>query len=408
MRVAVIGLGISGLGAAYILKNNGHEVTCFEKNEYIGGHSRTIEVQGVAVDTGFIVFNYRNYPHLTGLFKFLKVPVEKSDMSFAASIDGSSIEYGTQTLGSIFAQKKNLFRPKFIGMLRDIVKFNKQAINYLSSDLTLGQLLEEMKLGEWFKKYYILAIGGAIWSTPVNGMLDFPARSFIRFFANHGLLTVNDQPQWYTVTGGSREYVKRLSEGLDIRTNNPVQKVERRDGKVYVDGAEFDHVIFGCHSDQALKMIADPTSLEREIIGSFKYQKNDIVVHSDESFMPKNKACWASWVYKIDGKEDAAQSISLSYWMNRLQNLRTEKPIIVTLNPTRQPDPATVHDRHVFEHPVFDEGAISSQPRIDEVQGKQNTWFCGAYQRYGFHEDGLSSAVELCRKLGATIPWEKL
>lgn len=210
MKIAVIGMGISGLGAAYILNRNGHEVVGFEKNDYIGGHSRTIEVEGVPVDTGFIVFNYRNYPHLTGLFNLLQVPVEKSDMSFASSIKGDWLEYGTQNLSSIFAQKKNFLRPSFIRMIRDILKFNKHAINYIESDLTLGQVLEEMGMGEWFKKYYILAIGGAIWSTPIDGMLDFPAKTFIRFFKNHGLLTVDDQPQWFTVSGGSREYVKRV------------------------------------------------------------------------------------------------------------------------------------------------------------------------------------------------------
>jgi predicted NAD/FAD-binding protein len=406
MKIAVIGLGISGLGAMYILNANGHQVTGFEKNDYIGGHSRTIEVEGVPVDTGFIVFNYRNYPHLTGLFRLIDVPVEKSDMSFAASINGSWLEYGTQSVSSVFAQKKNLFRPQFLMMLREIFKFNKRAKDYIASDYTLGEVLDKLNLGEWFRKYYILAIGGAIWSTPVDKMLEFPAKSFIRFFDNHGLLTVNDQPQWYTVTGGSREYVKRVAKGLNIRTNSAVKNVERRNGKILVDGEEFDHVIFGCHSDQALKIISDASNDEKYLLGNFKYQKNDIVVHSDESFMPKNKACWASWVYKLEGKDDKAQNISLSYWMNRLQNLATTKQIFVTLNPTRKPAADKIYNEHVFEHPVFDEAAIGSQPLLNQIQGAQNTWFCGAYQRYGFHEDGLSSAVEVCRKLGATIPWE--
>ena len=407
MKIAVIGMGISGLGAAFILSRNGHEVVGFEKNNYIGGHSRTIEVEGVPVDTGFIVFNYRNYPHLTGLFDLLKVPVEKSDMSFAASINGNWLEYGTQNLSSIFAQKKNFFRLSFLLMLRDILKFNRQAKAYIESDLTLGQVIENLGLGEWFKKYYILAIGGAIWSTPIDGMLDFPAKTFIRFFDNHGLLTVDDQPQWYTVTGGSREYVRRVAEGLNIRTGTEVKSVTRKDGKVFVDGEEFDQVIFGCHSDQCLRVISDASADEKELLGNFKYQKNEIIVHSDETFMPQNKACWASWVYKIEGRNDKAKQLSLSYWMNRLQNLKTNKPIIVTLNPTRQPEESKVHNRHIFEHPVFDNAAINGQPMLERIQGKQNTWFCGAYQRYGFHEDGLLSAVEVCRKLGAKIPWEK-
>ena len=407
MKVAIIGLGISGMGAAYILKQNGHDITCFEKNDYIGGHSRTIEVEnGVPVDTGFIVFNYRNYPNLTALFDKLEVPVEKSDMSFAASIDNSWLEYGTQNTAAIFAQKRNLLRPKFIKMLRDIFKFNAEAKNYADSDITLGECLDKMGMSDWFKKYYLLAIGGAIWSTPLGRMLDFPARSFIKFFDNHGLLTTNDQPQWFTVSGGSREYVKRLTASYkdSIKLGSNIKQITRKNGKVQIDGEEFDHVFFGCHSDQALKMIADATTQEQQVIGNFKYQKNQIYVHSDISFMPKNKACWASWVYKIEGKDDLSPQISLSYYMNSLQHLKTQTPIIVTLNPTRKPE--NIHNEYVFEHPVFDEGAISAQDKIASLQGQTKTWFMGAYQRHGFHEDGLLSAVNACKAFGAKIPWE--
>lgn len=406
MKIAIIGLGISGNAAAYILKQNGHDITCFERNNYIGGHSRTIEVMGVPVDTGFIVFNYRNYPHLTALFDKIKVPVEKSDMSFAASINDSWLEYGTQGIKNIFAQKRNLFRPKFLKMLRDILRFNKQALKYQYTDMTLEELLNKLRMGEWFRKYYLLAIGGAIWSTPIGRMMDFPARTFIQFFLNHGLLTVDEQPQWYTVSGGSREYVKRLTESFasDIRLNANIKSITRQNGKVQIDGEEFDHVFFGCHSDQALKMLSDKTNEEREIIGSFKYQPNKIFVHSDENYMPKNRNCWASWVYKIDGKIDESPSISLSYWMNRLQNLKLDKPVIVTLNPLKTPN--HIHNEYIFEHPVFDEAAVSAQARLSEIQGKNNTWFLGAYQRYGFHEDGILSAVNATAKFGAKLPWQ--
>lgn len=419
MKIAVIGLGISGMGAAYILKQNGHQVTAYEKNDYIGGHSRTIEVEldgkKVPVDTGFIVFNYRNYPNLNGLFKLLNVPVEKSDMSFSASINGEKFEYGTKNLAHIFAQKSNLLNLKFWRLLIDILKFNRKAKAYLNKNpnITLGQCLDELKMGEWYKKYFLLAIGGAIWSTPVKNMGQFPAHSFIKFFDEHGLLTVNDQPVWHTVTGGSREYVKRLTAGFidDIRLNCAVTAVKRENGKVIVTDKHgiselFDEVIFGCHSDQAFNMINDASDLEKEILGNFRYQKNHIFVHSDASFMPKRKACWASWVYKIDGTQDKAEHIGLSYWMNNLQNIKSATPVIVTLNATRRPKSNTIHNEYVFEHPVFDNAAIKSQQRLKEIQGVNKLWFAGAYQRYGFHEDGLASAVAVTKAMGAKIPWE--
>lgn len=416
MKVVIIGSGISGLGAAYLLNEAGHDVRIYEKNNYIGGHSRTIEVniggKKIPVDTGFIVFNYRNYPNLTGMFKHLNVVVEKSDMSFGASIANGWFEYGTQNVSNVFTQKENVLRPQFWKMIYDILKFNRNAKKYIESDLTLGQCLEELGMGEWFKHYYLLAMGGAIWSTPMKGMLDFPARAFIRFFDNHGLITINDQPQWYTVTGGSREYVKKLTASFKdkIKLNCGASKVERNNGKITVHDTnggseEFDNIIFACHSDQAIRLLQDPTDQEKKIIGAIKYQPNNIIVHSDESFMPKRKGAWASWVYLSEGKQDSNNSISLSYWMNRLQNIESVKPIIVTLNTSRKPNPQLVHDQHVFEHPVFDEAAISAQDKVDSIQGQNNTWYCGAYLKYGFHEDGFSSAVKVAQKLGVNIPW---
>ncbi len=418
MKIAIIGSGISGLGAAYILKNK-HEITVYEKNDYIGGHSRTAMVNTrdgqIPVDTGFIVFNNRNYPLLTGMFKHLDVPIAKSDMSFGASINNGWLEYGTQNLENIIAQKNNLLRLQYWLMVRDVFRFNKRAYAYLDRDesITIGQALNELGMGKWFRDYFLLAMGGAIWSTPLEKMLDFPAKTFVRFFDNHGLLSVNDQPQWYTVQGGSREYVNRLTASfLDrIKLNCGVTGVTRHTDHVEVrdeTGATetYDQVIFACHSDQTMKMLTNPSPLEQEIIGDVKYQPNKMVLHSDTDFMPKRKKAWASWVYLSEQREDKSQSVSLSYWMNNLQPLPTQQPIIVTLNPGREPDPELTHDTHTFEHPVFSPEAIRAQTRIHEIQGKDRLWYCGAWLRYGFHEDGLLSAVNVTKKLGVSIPWK--
>jgi predicted NAD/FAD-binding protein len=413
MKIAIIGSGISGLGAAYLLNEAGYDISIFEKNDYIGGHSRTIEVvennKKIPVDTGFIVFNYRNYPLLTGLFNHLKIPVQKSNMSFGVSINNGEIEYGTQKLSNIFAQKINLIKPSFWRMIFDIIRFNKNATKYIDSNLSMGELLKKMRLGAWFRDYYLIAMGAAIWSTPAEKMLEFPARSFLRFFQNHGLLTVTEQPQWYTVSGGSREYVKIITAKFadKIRLNNGVKKVIRSQNKITIIDDKnneeiFDKVIFACHSDQALSMLEAPTEDELKIIGSFKYQPNKVVLHCDENFMPKNKNCWSSWVYLNDKNSN---KISLSYWMNNLQNLSSEKPIIVTLNPSKMPEASKIYNMHIFEHPVFDEAAIDAQSKIENIQGENNTYFCGAYTRYGFHEDGFMSGVKVAEKIGAKIPW---
>lgn len=416
-NIAIIGSGISGLGAAYMLRPH-HDITVYEKNDYIGGHSRTVDVttpQGkVPIDTGFIVFNYRNYPLLTSLFGHLNVPVEKSDMSFGASIRNGWLEYGTQALHNVLAQKSNLLNPRFWRMIADILKFNTKAHRYLESDasVTLGQCLDELGMGEWFRDYYLLAMGGAIWSTPVSGMLEFPAHTFIRFFDNHGLLTVNDQPQWYTVKGGSREYIKRLTAKFSDRIllNCGAVKIIRSGGYVLVHDtkgnvSQFDDVIFACHADQALKLIENPTKDEETILSNLRYQPNRMILHSDVSFMPKRKGAWASWVYLSEEAKDSSEHMCLSYWMNNLQPLKTDLPVIVTLNPTREPDKSLIHDEYWFDHPVFDEAAIKAQDRIDDIQGKDRLWFCGAYQRYGFHEDGLLSAVNMAAKMGIKPSW---
>lgn len=416
-RIAIIGTGISGMGAASILHPH-HDITVYEKNDCIGGHSRTVDVSTpdgiIAVDTGFIVFNGRNYPLLTKLFEHYHVPIAKSDMSFGASIEGGWLEYGTQNISNIFAQKRNVLKPQFWGMVRDILRFNRQAKAYLEKDpsISLGNCLDALGMGDWYRQYFILPMGACIWSTPLVQMLDFPASSFLRFFENHGLLSVNDQPQWYTVHGGSKEYIARLTAPFKdhVRLFCGATKVERMaDGVLLHDtqggAALFDQVVFACHADQALAMLQNPTADESRILSKFRYQTNRMALHSDVSFMPKNKSAWASWVYLSDTKTDDNPNVSLSYWMNNLQPLATKTPMIVTLNPSREPAKEMLHDAATFEHPVFDEAAIRAQAEIPTIQGSDRLWFCGAYQRYGFHEDGLGSAVAMCKQIGIEPVW---
>lgn len=414
MKIAVIGSGISGMAAAYMLKRN-NDVTLYEKNQTLGGHSRTIELNlpdgNVPFDTGFIVYNEKNYPHLTALFKHLGVATQKSDMSFGVSIDSGWLEYSSK---GMFAQKRNLFRPQFWGMVSDILRFNQQALQAVGPDekISLRQLLDRMNMREAFCKYYLQAMGAAIWSCSIETILDFPARTFLKFFENHGLLTVNGHPQWYTVTGGSREYIKKLTAPYQnsILLNCGVVSV-RSDGKMIAvtdtqgQTKTYNRVIFACHADQALKMLDEPTPEQRQVLSAFTYQKNRVIVHSDLSFMPNRKKCWASWVYLSESQQDHKPVVSLSYWMNNLQNLKTSTQVIVTLNPERRPAPDKIYDEVEFEHPVFTQQAIDAQEQIKSIQGQQNMYFCGAYQRYGFHEDGLLSAVQVVELLGEKPQW---
>lgn len=415
MRIAVIGTGISGLGAAYILHGH-HEVTVYEKNDYVGGHSRTIQIsengKNIPLDTGFIVFNQRNYPLLTGLFQHLNVPIVKSDMSFGASINNGWLEYGSK---GMFSQKLNLLRPSFWGMLHDIIKFNRIAskADNVPVEISLKDYLDQLGMGQWFRTYYLQAMGAAIWSCSVETILKFPAQSFLRFFKNHGLLTVNDHPQWYTVKGGSREYVTRLTEGFreNILLNCAAIKVIRHHGKVIVHDSqgnmnEYDHVIFACHANQTLALLEEADADEHGIIGAFNYQANKVVVHTDASFMPQRDGSWASWIYLSENLIDHEPVVSLTYWMNNLQPLETDTPIFVTLNPGRSPRADCIYNEHVFDHPVFTVEALKAQLRLNEIQGRGGIWHCGAYQRYGFHEDGLLSAVTVAKMLDVSPPWQ--
>ena len=416
-RTAIIGAGISGLGAAFALSKT-HDVTVFEAEPRLGGHARTLEAgrdRKVPVDTGFIVFNYRNYPLLTGLFAELDTPVKKSDMAFAASIDGGRIEYGLHSTPAIFAQKSNLARPGFWRMLADIPRFNR-GVKALADEpgLTLGVALDRLNMGQWHRQYFLLPLSGAVWSASPEQMLDFPLATFVRFFENHGLLTVNDQPQWHTVDGGSRVYVAQLAaairaNGGEIHMGAPIECVSRNDGAVMVKPAgqeaqTFDDVVFACHSDQALALMDDPDPDEQRILGAMRYAPNKVILHDDPSVMPKRRVCWASWNYQ--GKANITDpDMTVTYWMNRLQGIPDDVPLFVTLNPSTPIRDEYVFDETVLSHPVFDQPAIDAQAALPGIQGRRNTWLCGAYSRYGFHEDGLLSAVTVARAMGATPAW---
>ena len=410
-RIAVIGGGISGLGAAYELRHS-HEVVLFEAEPRLGGHARSVmagKKGDMAVDTGFLVFNNQNYPHLVRLFEELDVPTIPSDMSFGASINGGWLEYGVLAPSAIFAQKLNLLRPKFYMMLRDILRFNKRAKGMqISSTITIGELIDNWRLGDWFRDYYLTPFTGAIWSTPIDKILDFPAQSMITFMKNHALLGASGQHKWRTVKGGSIEYVSRLKKeliraGVDVRLATPVTAVFRQPGQVEVIskgfGPEvFDEVIFATHSDISLSILSDATPIERAALEAVRYQSNEMVLHADTTIMPKRKAAWASWVYTED-KDRKSDRIDLTYWVNRLQSLPQDDPCFVTLNTQRNIDEKLIYDRCTFQHPVFDASAMLAQNVIKEFNGSYGTWFCGAWMRNGFHEDGLATGIEAARQL---------
>lgn len=414
-KIAIIGAGISGLSSAYYLSPY-HDITLYESADRLGGHARTI-VAGKdgnqPVDTGFIVFNYATYPYLTRLFQELDVPVIKSEMSFCASVDDGSLEYGLKGIGSIFAQKRNLFRPQFYKMFFDIVRFGKWAEAAATDDeKTIDELVDQLGLGLWFRNKYLLPMCGAIWSTPVGDVGSFPAKSLVRFFRNHALLAGSGQHQWWTVKGGSIQYVRRLEDalvarGCDIRKGTPVEKVKRLDNSVIVqcgDGLDtFDDVVLACHSDQALKILSDGASQEeREVLSAVRYQPNTAVLHGDVNQMPRKRGCWSSWTYKSQ-----KSATSVTYWMNKLQNIPENDPLFVTLNPSEKIPEDKIYDTFEFSHPIFDGAALRAQKRIREMQGQNRTWFVGAYNRHGFHEDGIVSAMRIVRLLNSPSSFAK-
>jgi predicted NAD/FAD-binding protein len=417
-NIAVIGSGIAGLSAAYLLQEK-HTVTLYEKEPRLGGHSRTITVTHddriIPVDTGFIVFNERNYPNLTALFARLGVKVKNSDMTYAFTTRDGWFEWGAKDLNAIFGQRRNLLRPWFLNLFREVVRFNSEAVRRVADDptITLGDLIDAMGLSDRFKRYYLLPMAGAIWSCPPQQMLKFPAKVFVNFFHNHGLLAMEGQPQWLTVDGGAQQYVQRLASALKSRaqTGCPATSVTRYDRGANVTdaagrSAHYDHVVFACHTDESLALLTEATDSERAALSAIKYQRNLAILHKDPRFMPKRKRCWAAWNYHASG-DGAEPAVTLTYWMNKLQSIDERYPLFVTLNPASEVAAADIFDTHVFHHPVFDTAAIAAQSALTQMQGERNTWFCGAYMRHGFHEDGLISAMAIAERLGITAPWLK-
>ncbi len=414
MRIAIIGSGIAGLTSAHLLSRH-HEVTVFEHDRRPGGHAHTVDVrvggEDLAVDTGFIVYNERNYPGLTELFNQLSVTTQPSDMSFSVSDPRHGLEWRSSTLNTVFAQRRNLLRRDFVAMLGDIVSFNRQARELLSdadtNPMSLGEMLEAGPWSARLREWYLAPMVSAIWSAPMADALDIPAATFARFFDNHGLLALGGRPQWRTVTGGSRAYVERIAAplGRHLRLNTSVTKVTRRRDGVEVNsdpyGPEtFDHVVLATHSDQALALLSDPTEAEREILGAIRYQPSAVVLHTDESLLPRSRRAWASWNYRLDGDWSAA---TVTYHMNQLQSIPSRRQILVSLNQTDLIDADQILGEYDYSHPVLDAGAIAAQRRIGEIDGRRGTWFAGAYWGYGFHEDGLQSALRVGRGFGLEL-----
>jgi predicted NAD/FAD-binding protein len=420
-RVAVVGSGVAGLAAAHALRRHA-AVTLFEAAGHFGGHARTvdIEVEGRSgpVDTGFLVFNHRTYPGLTALLQELGAGTAPSDMSLSVQDPATGLEWCGSDLDTVFAQRSNLLRPRFWSMLRDLARFNRLASALTRSDapldvaVTLEDFLAEHRFGEAFRDDYLLPMVACIWSCPTRQMLQFPVRSLLRFCHNHGLLQLNNRPQWRTVVGGSREYVARIVSGLaEARLNTPVRRVRRlppNSGgagvRVRTDRGEehFDHVVLACHSPQSLAILADPTDDERAVLGAIGYQRNTAVLHTDAALLPTRRKAWAAWNFEA-GRHDGYRSVCLHYLLNRLQPLPWQTPVIETLNPLRWPDDGRVLDVHTFEHPVFDAAAVAAQRRLPSIQGRAGVWYCGAWAGYGFHEDGLQSGLAVAGHLRETL-----
>ena len=415
-KIAVIGGGISGMSAAYALSSS-HRVTLFEADNRLGGHARTVfagSSRRQPVDMGFIVFNYANYPLLTTLFEELEVPVVKSNMSFGASVRGETLEYGLASLSTIFAQKKNALDPRFLCMCRDILRFNARGLK-LSQEggLTISEFLMKLGTGSWFRDYYLLPLSGAIWSSPKEKIMNFPAASLLQFFENHALLGVRGQHQWYTVEGGSIQYVSRLENriaqnGVRVRLKTPISKVQRLPGGVDITPKfgfteSYDEVIFATHSDDALALLSDADNVERSLLNAVAYQPNEVVLHCDPSVMPKSKKCWSSWVYK-ERSGRTSQQLDLTYWMNSLQPIPKSDPLFVTLNSTHNIRDELIYEQTTMRHPVYDAKALQAQKMIAARNGNNRTWFCGAWMKNGFHEDGLSSALDVVNKLATLCP----
>ncbi|MFT7184735.1 MAG: putative NAD/FAD-binding protein [Pseudohongiellaceae bacterium] len=416
-RIAVIGSGVSGLCSAYLLSRE-HEVTLFEASNYLGGHTNTedVELNGrtYPVNTGFIVFNDWTYPNFIKLMDQLGVVSEDSDMSFSVRCENTGLEYNGTNLNSLFAQRQNLFKPRFLKMVYDIVRFNKQTVAMLENNLvtdeeTLGEFVQKHKYSKNFVNYYIVPMGAAIWSASQEVMLAFPLKFFLNFFNNHGMLSVDERPQWRVISQGSRSYIDPITQSYKerIKLNTPVTKVERKRDGISVHTAkgevfEFDQVVLACHSDQALRMLDEPSKQESEILGALPYQMSEVVLHTDIRLMPKKELAWASWNYHIPQR--ANDCAMVTYNMNILQNFHyAEETFLVTLNRGVEIDPEKIIKKYQYAHPVFTQDGIRAQQRYDEINAHNRTHFCGAYWFNGFHEDGVNSALRVAKSFGITL-----
>lgn len=425
-RICVIGSGISGLATAWLLQRSGrYHVTVLEAADYFGGHSNAVDVQldGACypVDTGFLVFNHKTYPNLTHFFKHLGIVTPDSDMSFAVSLANGKtpLEWAGDSLNTVFAQRRNLLKPKFWQMLADIIRFGHYAPRYLieaeRDHLSLGQLLDRHHYSQAFQNYYLLPMGAAIWSTAVADIRNFPASSFLHFCLNHVLLSMKGRPQWKTVGGSSRQYVQRILQDLpDSRLQHHVRSIERHDTEITLqidtpDGSIeliTDQVVFTCHTDQTLAILGEQvTELENEVLGNIRYAPNTAYLHTDIHQLPQTRSVWASWNYLSDSQQNLGKPVAVTYWLNRLQPLPFRTPLMVTLNPVTPIDSSKIIRQFEYSHPQMDAAALQAQQRLPELQGTQGCYFAGAWGSYGFHEDGLNSALRVAQQLGVSIPW---
>ena len=420
-RIAVVGSGVSGLATAWLLSRQGrYAVTLFEAEARLGGHANTVDVtlegRTHPVDTGFLVYNDRTYPNLIGLFEHLGVASVESEMSFSVSLQDPDLEWAGSSLLTLFGQKRNLLRRRFWAMLSDILRFNRESTAWLATHPGQARSLDDFlvagRYAQSFRDWYLLPMAAAIWSCPTGQMLDMPLATFVRFCHNHGLLQVFDRPLWRTVQGGSRVYVNKLAAQLDdVRLNCPVHALTRTNGALqltHAAGSEsFDEVVMACHSDQALAILGDAASdTQREVLGAVRYQSNRALLHTDARLLPRQERLWSAWNYFAGPGEPGSQPVGVSYLINRLQPLPFTTPVMVTLNPAFEPDPAQVIAEFDYAHPIFDRAAIAAQQRLSGVQGQGGIWLAGAWGGYGFHEDGLASALRVANALGVRAPWQ--
>lgn len=418
MRIGVVGSGIAGLSSAWLLGQR-HQVTLFEANDYLGGHAHTVDVelqgQQFPVDTGFLIFNHQTYPHLTALFDHLKVATHPSNMSFSVSIDQPQLEWAGHNLATLFAQRRNVFRPTFIHMLADMLRFNKEVPAELTAgtSISLGAFLDQRGYSAAFRNWYLLPMTAAIWSCPTKQMLDYPLASFARFFVNHGLLQIHNRPQWHTVSAGSREYVRRMAMELtDVRLQTPVWAIARDEDGIWISTARggrehYDKLVFACHPDQALRILgSQASSAEQEILGTIRYQPNRVVLHTDPRLLPKRRKLWSAWNYAASNLQDQQAPVCVNYWLNAIQSLPTQTPVILSLNPVHEPQAQHVLAEYQYDHPMFNTAALKAQSQLCVLQGWQHTWYCGAWTGYGFHEDGLRSALALAQAFDVQAPWQ--